>query len=211
MSHSRIIIWRHGRTSWNAEMRWQGQSDIPLDEVGVVQAASAAQKLVEYSPVKIVSSDLMRAERTANSLAELVGLPIEIDQRLRETNGGIWEGMTQEDIRRDHDEYLQSWLKDAAVPAGVTGETRDAVADRVASAIVEHASATDGTLVVATHGGAARVAILKMLGLPMDYSARFKVLNNCGWAVLDLDEDHGLWRVSEYNVTASKPLPESHL
>ncbi|MEY4348609.1 MAG: hypothetical protein RIS43_1028 [Actinomycetota bacterium] len=209
--HSRVVIWRHGRTAWNAELRWQGQSDIPLDDIGMEQAAAAAIKLSEYEPVKIVSSDLMRASRTAQFLSDLVGLPVDIDHRLRETDGGKWEGMTQSDIRREHAEYLHSWLTDPSLPAGMTGETRDVVAERMAAAIAEHAATTDGTLVVATHGGAARVAILKLLGLPMDYSSRFKVLNNCAWAVLDLDEDHSAWQVSEYNMTASAPLPESHL
>jgi broad specificity phosphatase PhoE len=211
VSHSRIVLWRHGRTSWNAQLRWQGQSDIPLDDVGLSQAAEAARKLVEYSPTKIVSSDLMRAERTAQSLADLVGLPVEIDPRLRETNGGKWEGMTQSDIRRDHHDYLESWFVDPDIPAGFDGESRTAVADRMVTAITEHVAATEGTLVVATHGGAARAAIAQLLGLPMDHSGRFKVLSNCGWAVLDIDEYHGTWRVSEYNVTASTPLPESHL
>ena len=211
MQHSRVVIWRHGRTAWNAELRWQGQSDIPLDSVGLEQARLAAVKLADYSPSRIIASDLIRAANTAQFLSDVVDVPVEIDTRLRETNGGMWEGMTQSDIRRNHSEYLQSWLNDATLPAGINGETRDEVAERVAAAIVEHASTTAGTLVVATHGGAARVAILRLLGLPMDYSARFKVLNNCGWAVLDLDEDHSVWRVSEYNVTASTPLPESHL
>ncbi|MEY4322571.1 MAG: hypothetical protein RL410_352, partial [Actinomycetota bacterium] len=189
----------------------QGQSDIPLDDVGMEQAAAAAIKLSEYEPARIISSDLIRAARTAQFLSDIVGVPVDIDHRLRETDGGKWEGMTQSDIRREHPEYLQSWLNDPLLPAGMTGETRDNVADRVAAAIVEHVATTDGTLVVATHGGAARVAILKLLGFPMDYSGRFKVLNNCAWAVLDMNADHGSWQVSEYNMMASAPLPESHL
>ena len=210
-NHSRVVIWRHGRTAWNAELRWQGQSDIPLDDVGLEQASAAAIKLSEYEPTKIISSDLMRATRTAQFLSDIVGVPVDIDHRLRETNGGQWEGMTQSDIRREHPDYLESWLNDPLLPAGMTGETRDAVADRVADAITEHVANATGTLVVATHGGAARVAILKLLGLSMDYSSRFKVLNNCAWAVLDLNGEHGSWQVSEYNMMATAPLPESHL
>ena len=55
MSRPRVILWRHGRTSWNVDYRWQGQSDIELDEVGLVQAEVAAQQLASYQPSLIVA------------------------------------------------------------------------------------------------------------------------------------------------------------
>lgn len=212
MTHSRVILWRHGRTQWNAELRWQGQSDIPLDEVGLHQAEVAAAKLAEFNPTAIISSDLMRAHRTAQFLAAATGLEITLDQRLRETDGGAWEGLTQTDIHRDHAQSLADWQKDVSLPAGLHGETRGQVASRVAEAVAEHSHRMgEGTLVVATHGGAARAAIMHLLDLPMEYLSAFKVLTNCAWAVLDHDEVRNTWRISDYNITALAPLPEEHL
>lgn len=212
MTHSRVVLWRHGRTQWNAELRWQGQSDIALDEVGLHQAEVAAAKLAELQPTAIISSYLMRAHRTAQFLADATGLEITVDQRLRETDGGAWEGLTQADIHRDHAASLADWQRDMSLPAGLHGETRGQVASRVAEAVSEHAHRIgEGTLVVATHGGAARAAIMHLLDLPMEYLSAFKVLTNCAWAVLDHDEVRNTWRISDYNITALPPLPEQHL
>ena len=65
MSGRRVVLWRHGRTAWNATNRFQGQTDVPLDEVGVLQGERAARNLATLKPDLIVSSDLGRARTTA--------------------------------------------------------------------------------------------------------------------------------------------------
>lgn len=72
----RLVIWRHGRTAWNLEHRFQGQTDVPLDEVGVAQAKAAARMLMALRPQIIVSSNLSRARDTAAPLAAACGLEI---------------------------------------------------------------------------------------------------------------------------------------
>ena len=212
MTHPRVILWRHGRAEWNVQYRWQGQSDIPLDEVGLEQAAAAAQRLAEYKPSLIVASDLMRAHRTAQFLADATGAPLITDERLRETNGGLWEGLTQDDIRRDYADELAIWQRDMTRPAGITGESRPAVAHRVAQAIHEHIEGmTSGTVVFATHGGAARDTVAHLLGLPHEHLGAFRVMVNCGWAILDREPARDAWRVCDYNLSATPPLDESHL
>jgi len=212
MSRPRILLWRHGRTQWNVESRWQGQSDIPLDEVGLEQARMAADALVDYEPTAIFSSDLMRAHDTAKLLAEKVGLPITVDQRLRETDGGEWEGLTQGEIREKYDEHLHRWLNDMSVPAGIRGESRVDVSARISSAVLDIASRFDsGTIVFATHGGAIRDGVAGILGLPAKEIALFKVINNCAWAVVDYDRQIEGWRIAEYNVTANVRLEERHI
>jgi len=73
------VLWRHGQTVWNAERRFQGQSDIPLDETGYAQADRAARLLSGLGPDLIVSSDLSRAASTAAALARLTGLEVTLD------------------------------------------------------------------------------------------------------------------------------------
>ncbi len=211
MNLKRIVLWRHGRTEWNAQNRWQGQSDIPLDIIGKAQAEAAAEKLARLQPSMIVSSDLMRAAKTAEYLSHVTGVEVVEDKRLRETNGGIWEGLTYAEIDDQHGDYLRKWQQDISVPAGVSGETRGDVAARVIEAISEYAKVATGTLVVATHGGSARAATLELLGLPMKHHNSFKVLSNAGWLVLDRDETHQIWRISDYNVTAMPSMREVHL
>ena len=211
MNLSRIVLWRHGRTEWNFQNRWQGQSDIPLDIIGKAQAEAAAEKLAILQPSMIVSSDLVRASKTAEYLSHVTGIEVVEDKRLRETNGGIWEGLTYSEIDNQHGEYLRNWQQDVTVRAGVSGETRGDVAARVAEAISEYAKTASGTLVVATHGGSARAATLELLGLPMKHHNSFKVLSNAGWVVLDRDETHQIWRISDYNVTAMPSRREVHL
>ncbi len=211
MKLSRIVLWRHGRTEWNVQHRWQGQTDIPLDIIGKAQAEAAAEKISRLGPSAIISSDLIRAADTAQYLSHVTGLQVVLDKRLRETNGGVWEGLTYTEIDEHHGDSLKSWQQDVTVPAGVNGETRAEVATRVAQAISEYAKVTEGTLVVATHGGSARAATLELLGLPMKHHNSFKVLSNAAWVVLDRDETHQIWRISDYNVTAMAPMREIHL
>ena len=76
---SRLLLWRHGRTAWNNERRFQGQTDVDLDETGVQQAIDAAPHLAAREPKLIISSDLGRATQTARALVELTGLPLQLD------------------------------------------------------------------------------------------------------------------------------------
>ena len=94
MANRQLVLWRHGRTSWNLEQRFQGQTDIPLDEVGEQQAKNAAQLLQHLKPAYIASSDLMRANKTGLELAKLTNLEVPKDELFRETAHGFWEGLT---------------------------------------------------------------------------------------------------------------------
>ena len=198
----RIVIWRHGRTQWNAERRFQGQTDVPLDEVGRAQARAAAQALSALRPHRIVSSDLMRAVETAQALADLVHLSIETDPGLRETYAGEWQGLTRRELEDRFGDELAHWSAGADIRPG-GGETRREVADRMVQAI-ETALVdlpANGTLVIATHGGAARAAIGSLMGLPAEYWAGLGVLSNCAWSVLQ-ENWSGFgpgWRLQEYN------------
>ena len=114
----RVVLWRHGQTAWNLEDRFQGHTDVELDAVGRDQAARAARLLAALKPHAIVSSDLLRARATAESLARLADLPVRDDVRLRETFGGTWQGLTVDEIRAlDADAYSR-WRAGEDVPAG---------------------------------------------------------------------------------------------
>ncbi len=202
MTSRRIIFWRHGRTAWNAERRFQGQTDIPLDDTGLAQAARAAKVLARLRPHRIHSSDLSRARATADALAGLTGLPVENDVALRETYAGEWQGLTRTELEERFGDDLRQWAAGAEIRPG-GGETRSEVADRMVAAVDRALAgmAPGETLVVATHGGAARAAIGALLGLPIEHWAALGVLANCAWSVLEENTSgHGpRWRLQEYN------------
>ena len=201
----RIVLWRHGQTDWNLVNRFQGHSDIPLNQTGIEQARRAAPLLFGLRPSKIISSDLIRAKQTAEELANLSKLPIHIDPGLRETNGGKWEGRTGAENRADDYEKFVNWLDGNDEPAGDFGERRSEIALRAVT-VIEHAlDQKTETLVVVTHGGTARIIIGKMLGLPMTQWASIGGLSNASWSILENGHHRAGWILVEHNAGS---LPE---
>ena len=194
----RLVLWRHGQTRWNVEGRFQGQSDIPLDPVGEQQAERAARLLAALQPGAIYSSDLTRATMTASPLARLTGLTVISDKDLRERYGGLWEGLTDTEIRAQYPVEHSQWRPPE-------GETSAAVADRACAAMERIADTlTPGTLaVVVSHGAALRLGAARLLGLPEELWGVIGPLANCAWSVLG--RRRGRWRLIEHNAGT---LPE---
>lgn len=201
----RVVLWRHGQTDWNLANRFQGHSDIPLNETGIDQARKAAPLLYGLRPSKIISSDLIRARQTAQELANISRLPIHIDPGLRETNGGKWEGRTGAENRAEDYEKFVNWLDGNDEPAGDFGERRSEIALRAVTAIESALEKEIETLVVVTHGGTARIIIGKMLGLPMTQWASIGGLSNASWSILENGHHRAGWILVEHNAGS---LPE---
>jgi glucosyl-3-phosphoglycerate phosphatase len=193
------LLWRHGQTAWNAAGRFQGQLDIELSEIGRAQAAASAVKLAALRPDLLFASDLRRAVDTAAALAELTGLEINIDARLRERCYGDWQGHSLAEIEaRWPAEYIR-WRTGKPV-AGAGVEDLDDLAKRVGAALqdaVERGSG--GTVVVAIHGGSARRAVAQLLGWPEAVTRTIGVLANCHWTELTFDAVRG-WQLGAHNV-----------
>lgn len=208
----RVIFLRHGRTEWNLQQRFQGQTDISLDEVGVAQAERAAAMLVALAPDRIISSDLVRARATAEPVARLVGVPVESDRNLRETFAGTWEGLTRAELLARYGDAVAAWGASSDQRPGEHGETRIEVAARVVQAVERGLAGLDAgaTLLVVTHGGAARAGIGHLLGLPPEHWAMLGVMSNCSWSILveDVSPFGPRWRLQEYNAGT---LPEPAL
>jgi probable phosphoglycerate mutase len=186
------VLWRHGQTVWNFEDRFQGQTDIPLNETGVSQAERAARLLAALQPDAIFCSDLGRAAATAAPLARITGLPVTVEKDLRERHGGVWEGLTGPEIRARYPAEFQTW-------SPPDGETTSAVADRVCNALERIAdSLPPGSLaVIVSHGAAIRLGMSKFLGLPEDLWDTLGPLSNCSWSMLGQRRGH--WRLLEHN------------
>jgi probable phosphoglycerate mutase len=194
-----VLLLRHGQTSWNAESRFQGQTDVELDDVGRAQASRAARLLARLRPDRLVSSDLRRARDTAEALADLTGLPLALDPRLRETYAGTWEGMTTAEIDAAHGPEREAWRSGREVRPGGDGELRFEVGHRVATAVREHVAELGvGQLLVAvSHGGAVSSGLQTLLGVPRTSWPVVSGLNNCHWSLL---REHGeRWVLEEHN------------
>ena len=197
-SRVRLVLWRHGQTPWNVQGRFQGQTDIQLDEVGVDQAERAARLLAALRPDVIVSSDLSRAMATAAPLSRLTGLTMTTDKDLRERHGGAWEGLTDVEIRTRYPVEHSQWLPP-------DGESSVTVADRAGAALGRIAdSLQPGSLaVVISHGAAIRLGAERLLGLPEDLWGVIGPLANCSWSLLARRQRR--WRLIEHNAGT---LPE---
>jgi glucosyl-3-phosphoglycerate phosphatase len=202
---SRLLLWRHGRTEWNADGRFQGQLDPPLDTTGRRQAADAAPYLaagLAPEDTVIVSSDLSRAAETAGTLAGLLGAPLRLDERLREHGMGSWEGLTRTEVADRFPDQYADWVAGRPV-LGRGGEDPAAVGARALEALTDVPPA--GVAVVVTHGGTAGRLIERLLGLDADHRRVFGPLANCAWS--ELVEQSGRWRVVRHNM-AVLPRPE---
>jgi probable phosphoglycerate mutase len=199
----RIVLWRHGRTEWNDARRFQGHTDVALDDVGRAQAAKAAEQLALLQPQVILASDLSRASDTAATLAALVGVEVQTTTALRETHGGEWEGRFADELASDP-LYVQ-WLAGGDVPAG-GAETRSQVGERAILPVEQAVAELDagGVAVVVSHGGTIRALIGGLTGLPVDHWRVLGGLANCCWSVLE--EGRSGWRLVEHNAST---LPQA--
>jgi glucosyl-3-phosphoglycerate phosphatase len=196
-----LVLWRHGQTTYNVERRFQGQSDVPLNEAGRRQAADAARYLAALRPSAIYSSDLTRASATAGALARLTGLTVHLDKDLRERGGGSWEGLTEAEIRERFPAERAAW-------SPPDGEPAVAVADRASAALARIAdSLPAGSMAVAvSHGVALGMAAARLLDIPWEPRV-LGPFGNCRWSVLSRRRTR--WRLLEHNVgVLPEPVPD---
>lgn len=149
---ARLLLLRHGQSSWNAEGRWQGWADPPLSPFGEAQARAAAGRLADAGLTAVVSSDLERALRTAAVVAEHLDLPmLPPEPDLRERDIGDWSGLTTTEIEQGWPGWLTAW-RAGELERPPSGESRAQIAARV-MAVLQRLSQGDGSVLVVTHGG----------------------------------------------------------
>ncbi|HAP93892.1 MAG TPA: alpha-ribazole phosphatase [Desulfotomaculum sp.] len=177
----RLYLVRHGETAWNAGLKFQGHTDVPLSQRGIEQAGSLARRLNNRKFTAFYASDLTRAIETAEIVAVPHGLAVKPVPALREVNFGSWEGLTFKEIKERFTELAQRWWnnpRDIPVPEG---ETLAELALRVNGAvrwILEHH--LDGQeVVVVSHGGPIRIIIATMLGMDLNQYWRLRLDNAC--------------------------------
>lgn len=168
MSRQLLVI-RHGQAEGNNEHRFIGQSDVPLSALGHGQAAAVADHLAASGVDRVVSSDLRRAVDTAQPLADRLGLPIEVDPRLREIRNGDWAMRLPQEVMAEWPELWERYRAGEDVPRP-NGESWADVGVRVREALEQLAGASARVTAVFAHGGPTLWAAYWALGLQLEVS-----------------------------------------
>ncbi len=164
---TRVLLARHGQTTWNIQSRYMGQVDIPLDETGQRQAEMLGRRLARESLAAIYTSDLQRASQTAFAIAVYHTCPLIPDARLREMDFGVWQGLTYAEIQETDRINLEAWEADRLKNAPPGGETLSQFSERIEAAYqaIVHAHSEETALLV-SHGGVLKILLCLVLGLP---------------------------------------------
>jgi probable phosphoglycerate mutase len=175
---------RHGQTDWNLDKRYQGQTDIPLNETGLAQASELAASLEGNCFDAIYSSDLGRALRTAEVLSKRLSAHVIADVRLREASFGRWEGEKYFEMRDRFPELWEKRKDDPNSEVAPGGETLPQVAERMEAAVGDMAARhPGGRLLLVSHGLSLSVLICRLTGKPLNDSWFF-IMDNAHPTVL---------------------------
>lgn len=206
--YRRLILLRHGQTHYNATRRMQGQLDTRLDDVGREQAALAAERFVAADISRIIASDLERASDTATIIGDRIGVPVETDARLRETDLGAWQGCTHTEIDVEDPDARLRWRNDATwAPPG--GESRLDVARRarpvVDDLIADFGAWPGSSVLLVAHSGTISALTSHLLGLDVTQYPLLTSLHNTAAAVLTdrakvEDEPDDQWYLQAWNL-----------
>lgn len=197
---TRIILVRHGETTWNIEGRYQGQEDTPLSARGLEQGRLLAEGLRHIPIDAAVSSPLARSYQTCEFCAGLHGIEVVSDERLLEIHHGSWEGVLADEIARRYPAEFALWHSSpekVRMPGG--GESLEDVRRRARAAFDEYVEKfPDKTILVAAHDAVNKAIICDLLGLGMDHFWQIKQDNTC---INVLECQDGVWRVVLLNST----------
>lgn len=183
-----LLLIRHAETDWNQSGRWQGHTDIPLNETGRRQAAALALRLAIRPFAAVYSSDLKRAAETATILAEPHGLGPTLFEDLRERSGGTLEGLTGAELIARDPELLNRIRQGYESPPG--GESNADLKRRAVPALERIVASHRGeSVAVVTHGGTLRVLIGHLLQMPPGRWPSLAVSGNTGLSEIHFEQD----------------------
>lgn len=177
VTKKRLYFVRHGKTEWNGQYRFQGKSDIPLDEEGRRQAHSLASRLGDWSGARMLASPLTRAFETSALLAAACGVVPEPREGLSEMGFGVWEGLSIFEIESSDPHAFREWKRNPFkfVPQG--GECFPEIRRRLLPVLEEAISFDKERVLIVSHGGIIRAALSLLLDLSQESVWRMKISN----------------------------------
>ena len=181
----RLLFVRHGQSESNVAMRFTGQTDVPLSELGRKQANELKEFILNnYNVDSVWSSDLLRARETVMPIAEALHLPIRREKLLREIDGGKWENKTFEEIKREFPADFAMWHDQIGLACCTGGESLAQLQQRALSAVEKIVSVEekeekekDGarTVLIATHAALLRTLQCAWMGVTL------REMQNVAW------------------------------
>lgn len=172
---TKVYLIRHGETEDSCPKRYKGHIDAPLSENGIRQIKTLSAHLTENGTggsgalSAVYCSDLGRAVRSAEIIAEPCGLKPVAVSGLKERNFGVWEGMTFDEIREKWPDAFANWAADPLKHTPPGGESTIDVRERIwpvfDSIIGKHAGET---IAIVSHGGVTRILLCELLGMPLN-------------------------------------------
>ncbi len=178
MKETEIILIRHGETEWNSQQRMQGHSnsDLSAEGRGQIQALGKWMKNVSFD--HIYSSDSQRAQQTAKAITQFSGHKLHLDQRIREKNLGVFEGLTSDEARGRFPDVYHLFKTAGRNYVIDKGESTQQLLDRSLEFIEDiRLRHPDQRVVMVTHGGVVRVLMKYTLGLSIDTPTNFLIKN----------------------------------
>jgi broad specificity phosphatase PhoE len=181
--HIRLLIARHGETTYNLEQRFLGQADVPLDQAGVLQAQALGSRLATEKIAAVVSSDLARAYDTALAIAQSHSLTVLQDPDLREIKMGAWEGKRYFEAEEQDPDLFARWRADPTLYLPPGGETLEEVRSRVWCALARWLErfpnapgpqAEEPCVAWVTHAALIGVLLCSLLGMPLSRRWQFQ-------------------------------------
>lgn len=157
---------RHPETAYNASGRYQGGRDVPLNRKGRQQLQNTIPVLSRLPFDLIYTSPLKRCLEVVKRLAEEKRVSVLVDDRLRELNYGVFEGLSRKQIEQRYPALLQKWYSSPMATAFPRGESFRQFIARVRDAVRDIKKQNKSVLVI-SHGGPIRVFICDVLGLPL--------------------------------------------
>lgn len=183
---TRFFLVRHGQTDWNKQRRYQGQKDIPLNQMGLAQAYQIALSFTNQPFDALYSSDLRRAFQTATEISKVVGLPIQLDDRLREIHQGDWEGRLIDDVFLHDPTSVDMVYAQPHSTRRPGGESIADLAQRIQNCLRElNQRHNGGRVIIVSHGLAIATAICAQENHPLSKAREF-IPDNCQVTTIQL-------------------------
>ncbi len=176
----KVYLLRHGQTEWNVMKKWQGNTDIELNSMGISQAENVAKRFENRKVSKIYASNLSRAKKTAEVIREKAfnnEVEFFIENDLAEIKLGEWEGLTYEDVSTKFEEHYKKWSTSEDVEVGFGVENYYQLQQRAFNIFTKICSENSEDILIVSHGAWIKALVCKILNLPLEHKNKFEIGN----------------------------------
>lgn len=184
----RVYIVRHGQTEWNISTRWQGNKDIPLDDVGISQAYRLAERLSDFNIKCIYTSPLSRSAMTATIIQKKVSANLVLVDDMKEICLGEWEGYTSNQLKEKYKTQFVEWETNPNAQTSFGVENYASLQERAFKTFKHICAIKNESVLLVGHGTWTRVLICKLLNISLNDRMNFEI-SNTGISMVDVCDE----------------------